>query len=413
MSELPVVKVSALNRYMARLVGAQSALSHMRVEGELANVKLYRSGHLYFSLRDEQATVSCVMFKNSAAHLPFKPADGMKVVTDCHAGFYERSGTFQLYVASMQQAGLGNLFEAFNALKQKLGAEGLLDAARKRPLPRFPCKIGVVTSQSGAVIRDIIHVLSRRWPGFELLLYPCQVQGPGAADSIAAGIRTLNRLGGCDVLIVGRGGGSMEDLWAFNDEGLARTIAESAIPVISAVGHETDFTIADFVADMRAPTPSAAAELAVPVKSELRARIAAHQAALRQRLIQELRYHQMRLQQLKLSPSLMYPNRLIETRRQALDRLGERLSQALEQLAVARRRRLAEQCIRLDALSPLRVLARGYGMVTDETGRPVTTVSALATGDPIGVVLADGRLSCTVEAVRSEAPSAWMEEQTT
>jgi exodeoxyribonuclease VII large subunit len=410
-SDLPVVKVSDLNNYMARLIAAQSVLAKMRVEGELANVRHYRSGHWYFSLRDENSTVSCVMFKGQASSLEFKPQDGQKVVVLCRAGFYERDGKFQLYVQSMREAGLGDLYEAYAKLQKKLEKEGLFDPRRKQPLPRLPRRIGVVTSPSGAVIRDIINVLTRRWPGFSLLLFPCQVQGPGAAVTIQRGIDVLNERGDCDVIIVGRGGGSMEDLWAFNDEQLARTIAASRTPVISAVGHETDFTIADFVADMRAPTPSAAAELAVPVKEDMIMGIMDVRRRLEDALVRQLESAKKALSRLESSPYLNQPIRLLEGSRQRLDQVNERMSRSVMQMWKEKSQALATACHRLDALSPLKVLARGYGLVTTVQGEPLTSVQSKSAvpGSELDIILADGRLRCEVTERDSGLPTDFVD----
>lgn len=401
MSDYPVITVAELNRHVAALIGAQQELASIRIGGELANVKRYRSGHLYFSLRDETATVSCVMFQGNARSLTFEPRDGARVVCDCRAGFFERDGRFQLYINSMQESGLGNLYEEFNRLKNKLTAEGLFNPERKKSLPRFPRKIGVVTSASGAVIRDIIHVASRRWPGIQIVLYPCRVQGPQTAESVARGILYFNKIysqkqKAPDVIIIGRGGGSMEDLWGFNNERLARTIAISEIPVISAVGHETDFTIADFVADLRAPTPSAAAEVAVPVKAELQEQIRATQSHLKRLLLQRLTTSRLRLDRLCESPYLRQPQEYIALKREIIDRQSERLSRALKQLLQVAGHRLGLAVHSLDALSPLRVLARGYGMVVGTEGKPVTGIAEVEVGGQIRVQMADGALACTV-----------------
>ena len=399
MSEPTVVQVHQLNGYMSRLINAQSVLSNLRVRGEVSNFKQYRSGHLYFSLKDEKAVVSCVMFQSSARTLQFAPKDGDEVICSCRAGFYEKDGKFQLYVNRMNLTGQGNLFEAYEQLRNRLAAEGLFDERHKRPLPLLPRKIGVVTSPSGAVIRDIIHVLSRRFPNVALCLYPCQVQGEGAAASVAEGIRVFNRRADCDVLIIGRGGGSIEDLWAFNDEQLARTIFASRIPIVSAVGHETDFTIADFVADLRAPTPSAAAERVMPLKSALQEQL----DQMNNRSVRALRHRldvlKLRTERLITARVLVHPSDRLDLHRQELDLLQERLIRSLtDQVAVAKNK-LSGLSISLDALSPLKVLARGYGLVTDQQSRPLTSVQGIACGDRLDVRLADGVIRCSADAV--------------
>ncbi|MGI6546224.1 MAG: exodeoxyribonuclease VII large subunit [Fastidiosipilaceae bacterium] len=399
MTEIAVVAVSQLNNYVARLIGAQSALAKMKVRGELSNFKRYRSGHLYFSLKDANAVVSSVMFAGDARSLRFEPKDGDEVICDCRAGFYERDGKFQLYVSRMTLTGQGDLFEAFEALRKKLEAEGLFDPVRKRPLKLLPRKIGVVTSASGAVIRDIIHVLSRRFPNFELSLFPCKVQGDGAAATIIEGIRLFNERGDCDVLIVGRGGGSIEDLWAFNDEALARAIHSSRIPVISAVGHETDFTIADFVADVRAPTPSAAAEYAMPVKAALEEQLAQSKGRLANALRNQLKMLRLRATALVRTPALTRPLDPVNNRRQELDVMQDRMTRALTNQTRDRKESLSGLSLSLDALSPLKVLARGFGLVTDRTVRPITTVRHVAPGDVLDIRLIDGTIHCLAESV--------------
>lgn len=399
MTEPVVVRVAQLNNYVARLIDTQSALSQLHVRGEISNFKRYQSGHLYFSLKDETAVVSCVMFRGNADKLRFKPKDGDEVILDCRAGFYERDGKFQLYANQMTLTGLGNLFEAFEALRKKLAAEGLFAPERKKTLRLLPRKIGVVTSPSGAVIRDIIHVATRRFPNIPITLYPCQVQGEGAAATVIAGIKAFHERGDCDVLIIGRGGGSMEDLWAFNDEALARTIAASSIPIISAVGHETDFTIADFVADLRAPTPSAAAELAVPVKAALTEQISQQNVRLVRALRHLLEVSRLRFETMAASAVLKRPLDRIEGHRQQTDMLQDRMYRALTERVRSARSKLSNVTINLDALSPLKVLARGYGLVTDENQVPVTGVAKVKKGDALQVRLADGSLHCVIDEV--------------
>ena len=266
--------VSALNQYIHTLIASDTALSDLTVRGEISNFVAHRSGHCYFSLKDEGGLIRAVMFRTAASRLAFRPESGMKVLVHGYVSVYEKDGQYQLYVSAMEPDGIGSLYLAFEERKRRLATEGLFDASRKRPIPRYPARIGVITSPTGAAIRDILHILARRYPCAEVLLYPALVQGEEAARSMIAGLRWFQEQNAADVLIIGRGGGSFEDLFAFQDEGLAREIAASTIPVISAVGHETDFSISDFVADLRAPTPSAAAELAVPDMTELLARTA-------------------------------------------------------------------------------------------------------------------------------------------
>lgn len=394
------VSVAQLNRYVAALLERDTRLNPVLVKGEISGFKSYASGHLYFTLKDDEASVSCVMFKGSAARLRFKPADGLKVIVTAKASLYDRDGKFQLYVSEMTADGLGDLYLAFEHLKLKLEAEGLFDQARKKDLPLLPRHIGVVTSPSGAVIRDIIQVLSRRFPNFRLQLIPVQVQGEGAAASIAAAIGLFNRLGQADVLIVGRGGGSMEDLWAFNEEIVARAVYNSQIPVISAVGHETDFTICDFVADRRASTPSVAAEMAVPVRREQEIMIMQMQNRLTQALGGRLSRQRMRLDNLKRNRVFRQPLEMVDRRRMDCDRSAQALFKAMQLRVGQSERHFSILAGKLDALSPLKVLARGYSVATmADTGRVLQSTALVNPGDRIDVWLSDGVLNCDVRQV--------------
>jgi len=394
------ITVAQLNRYVASLLERDPRLNPVLVKGEISGFKSYASGHLYFTLKDDEASVSCVMFKGNAAKLRFKPADGLKVIITAKASVYDRDGKFQLYVSEMTADGLGDLFLAFEQLKKKLEAEGLFDPAHKKPIPLLPRLIGVVTSPSGAVIRDIIQVLSRRFPNFRLQLIPVQVQGEGAAASIAAAINRFNQSGQADVLIVGRGGGSMEDLWAFNEEIVARAVYQSRIPVISAVGHETDFTICDFVADRRASTPSVAAEMAVPVKHEQEMMLQNMQNRLIQALNGRLDRQRVHLDHLRGSRVFRQPLEMIDKRRLDCDRLLQALDQAMQTRVAACERRFSILAGKLDALSPLKVLSRGYSVVTrSESGRVLTSSALVNPGDKVDVWLSDGILYCDVRRV--------------
>lgn len=394
------VSVTWLNRYVASLLERDSFLAEVRVRGELSNCKTYASGHLYFMLKDEEASVSCVMFRREAAKLRFRPVDGTRVILTARASLYDRDGKFQLYVSEMTADGIGDLFLAFEQLKQRLATEGLFDEKHKIALPLLPTRIGVITSPSGAVIRDIINVLGRRFPQFSLQLYPVPVQGEGAAEKIAAAIRLMNQRREVDVMIVGRGGGSIEDLWAFNEEVVARAVYESVIPVVSAVGHETDFTICDFVADQRAPTPSAAAELVMPVRADLDDAIRLQRNRLLQSLCSRAAVAAERLNRLTHNRIFREPYLLIEKRQSDLDRVRERQQQALEKRFSLAKTNLQLYSGKLDSLSPLKVLSRGYGLVTDPTnGKPLTSVSRIENGKLIRVILADGDLDCTVNQV--------------
>ncbi len=397
------ISVTELNRYVAAYLEKNEHLNAVQVKGEISGLKAYASGHLYFTLKDKNAQVSCVMFKGQAVRLRFKPIDGTAVVVTAKASLYDRDGKFQLYVSAMAADGLGDLYLAYEQMKKRLDAEGLFDPAHKKPIPRLPRAIGVVTSPSGAVIRDIIQVLGRRFPNFRLQLIPVQVQGEGAATSIAAAIDRFNDLQTVDVLIVGRGGGSLEDLWAFNEEVVARSIYRSSIPVISAVGHETDYTICDFVADLRAPTPSAAAELAMPVRSEEEDKIRRLENRLHHSLSRKSQLENQRLDALLSRPVLAQPLKRIETEQRDLVALVNALRSA-EQARLSRsERNFAVLTGKLDALSPLKVLARGYAVARDAQGKSLVSTALVHTGDPVEIWLSDGILDCTVKLIRERS----------
>ncbi|MDD2457714.1 MAG: exodeoxyribonuclease VII large subunit [Eubacteriales bacterium] len=400
------VSVTELNRYVALYLEKNEHLNSIQVKGEISGLKVYASGHLYFTLKDANAQVSCVMFKGQATRLRFKPVDGTAVVVTAKASLYDRDGKFQLYVSAMNADGIGDLYLAFEQLKKRLDEEGLFDPAHKKAIPRLPKAIGVVTSPSGAVIRDIIQVLSRRFPNFRLQLIPVQVQGEGAAASIAAAIDRFNQLGSVDVLIVGRGGGSLEDLWAFNEEVVARSVYRSKIPVISAVGHETDFTICDFVADLRAPTPSAAAELAMPVKSDEEDKIKRLENRLHHALSRKSQLESQRLDALLSRPVLAAPLKRIELEQRELEALVNHLRSATQAQLDRSERNFAVLSGKLDALSPLKVLARGYAVARDAQGKSLVSTALVQPGDPVDVWLSDGRLECTVNQIRERSFSS-------
>ncbi len=392
------ITVSQLNRFVQGLLSSQEPLRNLLVRGELSNVKYYSSGHIYFNLKDPHAQVSCVMFRQQAQGLKFRMENGQAVLASGRASLYERDGKFQLYVDMLEPTGVGDLHLAFEQLNQKLKAEGLFNAEHKRPLPEFPRRIGIATAATGAVIRDIIQVSRRRFPGCRLVLAPCQVQGPAAAMSIVSALRKLNSLPDVDLIIVGRGGGSMEDLWVFNEEIVAREVFNSAKPIISAVGHETDFTITDFVADLRAPTPSAAAELALPDAAALRNALNHQQQRLISHLEQKVTSARHRLERLQSNRYLENPYERLNDRRQQLDRLEDRLSSGLEQRLRSRTEQLGQLASRLDALSPLKVLARGYAMVSPlDSDLPIVTAKALQPKQAIRLHMQDGIVSCRVE----------------
>ena len=351
------LSVSQLNEYVRKSLAGDPMLQGIRVSGELSGVKRHFSGHIYFTLKDESARVQCVMFRSAAMGLTFLPEDGMRVVVRGSASLYTASGSFQIYADAIERQGVGELYLRFEALKRRLSEEGLFDPSLKRELPALPRTIGVVTSRTGAVLRDIVRVARRRDPNVRILLAPASVQGAGAAEEIARAIALLNRQGEADVILCGRGGGSLEDLWPFNEEIVARAIRASRIPVVSCVGHETDFTIADFAADLRAPTPSAAAELAVPDTEALRAQIDGLTARGARSLSGRLALMRARLNRLTASPALAMPQRaLIEARRNALDAQAERLSRAALRLTAEKRRTLERTTDRLQAM-PARLVS--------------------------------------------------------
>jgi len=393
-----VFTVSDLNHYVGEVLAADPVLSAVRVKGEISGFKKYPSGHLYFSLKDKESQVNCVAFRGNAIHFSFVPENGMAVVITARASLYDRDGRFQLVVYEMEKDGVGDLFAAFERLKAKLESEGLFDLHHKLTIPSLPHRIGVVTSPKGAVIQDIIHVLSRRFPNFDLLIYPSAVQGQSAALELKSGVEWFNRTDQVDVIIIARGGGSMEDLWCFNDESLARTIYKSHIPVISAVGHETDYTICDFVSDLRAPTPSAAAELVMPLKAELLSAINARTDRLTRALLHWVSIRKNKLMMLSRSRALLSPLRRVETQSQRLDMLTLKLTHSLNRRVDSTARRIDKDIASLDALSPLKVLSRGYSLATNPvTGKCITSVKQVTPGQPVQIQLADGLVHCKAE----------------
>lgn len=387
------LSVSQLNKYVKFLLEESDALRGLCVAGEISNFKNHYSGHWYFTLKDAGAAVPAVMFREANRRLGFVPQDGMRVVLWGRASLYERDGKFQLYADDMQPDGLGALYMAYEQLKERLAAEGLFDPERKRPLPVFPARVGVVTSGTGAAVQDILQILGRRCPAAEVILCPVLVQGAGAAEQIAAAVRLFNRKKAADVLIVGRGGGSLEDLWAFNEEVVARAVAGSEIPVISAVGHETDVTICDFAADLRAPTPSAAAELCVPDLSEVGELLSALRERMEYAVRRELQQRREALIRLVSRRVLQRPEELVYASRQRLDMVAQRLRRAMEGRVQEEKTRFARAAAALDAMSPLGVLGRGYSIALKEE-KAVASVEDLAPGDRLKLMLRDG--SCGV-----------------
>lgn len=393
------LSVSELNEYARRLLAGDPLLRNLEVSGEISGYKHHYSGHRYFSLKDENARVQCVMFRQQAVGLDFQPADGMRVTVRASASIYPQNGSFQLYVSSMRQAGQGDLYIRFEKLKRKLMAEGLFDPARKRVIPAFPRVIGVVTSETGAAIRDIIHVARRRNPNVGIVLSPCLVQGPGAAADIVRAMERLNRAKACDVMLVGRGGGSIEDLWAFNEEIVARAIAASHIPVVSCVGHEVDFTISDFVADLRAPTPSAAAEMTVPRLDQLRSEMDGMLVRLAGALSGGQRLRRLALERLSATAALAAPRRaMIEPRRAQLETVARRLDGAMPVRLERCRHRLDALAASLRALNPASVMDRGYAVVR-QGERVVPKAGAADRSAPVRVCFSDGELLADITAI--------------
>lgn len=448
MDQARVFAIRDINRLIKMKLEGDASLQDIWLKGEISNFTRHSSGHMYFTLKDEGGRLKCIMFASYNQRLPFAPKDGMKVLARGGISVYERDGQYQFYATAMQPDGIGSLYLAFEQLKRKLEMEGLFSERLKRPIPSFPRTVGVITSPTGAAVRDILITIERRNPAVNVLLYPVSVQGKQAAPSIVRAIEAMNALGEADVLIVGRGGGSLEELWAFNEESVARAVRASRIPIISAVGHETDFTIADFAADLRAPTPTAAAELAVPHAAELKQRIAYMHQRMRKSLLVMLDRSRERLNRANRSPFFLQPKRSLFIQAERLDRLRERLEyrmnaqfarqsdrlarlsgrlaarSPIQQATMARRRldsaqrgltmamrglsktqanRFGSLVRHLDALSPLKVMARGYSLVYDEQERKlIRSIEGVQPGDLVKVRLADGKLSCQVWGIEGE-----------
>lgn len=393
-TEPKIATVSQINSYIKKILDNNIILNDIWIKGEISNFKLHYSGHMYITLKDEGGVLKAVMFKSAASKLAFMPEDGMRVLARGRVSVYEAGGSYQLYINEMIPDGVGDLYIAFEQMKKRLAEEGLFNEEFKKPIPMYPERVGVVTAPTGAAVRDIINVITRRYPYAEILLYPALVQGAEAAESVAKGIELFNSLGAADVLIVGRGGGSIEDLWAFNEERVARAIFASQIPIISAVGHETDFTIADFVADMRAPTPSAAAELSVPSQTELLSRIATIGVRMKNYMAKLIETQTLRLE--RLTPR--NPAERIDELRQRIDDYTRRCEKGFSMSALGKRKSMSELAAKLDALSPLKVMARGFAIATDGTGTVIRSVRELTEGERFSLRLSDGEADCTVNA---------------
>ena len=394
-TERQALSVTQLNEYLKMVIEGDRVLSNVFVRGEISNFKLYSSGHAYFTLKDDAGQLKSVMFRSYFSRLAFLPEDGMRVIAHGRVSVYESSGQYQLYVDDLQPDGAGSLAMRFEQLKRKLAAEGLFDEARKRPLPSMPKRIGVITSPSGAAVHDIINVLSRRFPAVEMILYPSEVQGAQAPAQLISGVEFFSMTGLVDVIILGRGGGSAEDLWAFNDEYLARAVASCSVPVISAVGHESDFTICDFVADRRAPTPSAAAEIAVPDMGEILRGLASMkiclQTSMQKRITQERRI----FGQITASRVFSRPEQMLDNFHMRLDEREADLNRAIEQTLLQKKQGIASLAGKLHALNPLSILSRGYATVSRD-GASITSVKQINDNDTLDIRMADGSVRATV-----------------
>ena len=389
-NEILTVSVSQLNNYIKRVLDANSYLSDIKVTGELSNFKLHSSGHIYASLKDEGSVIKLVMFRSSAQYLKFRPEDGMKVVVRGRISVYEQGGIYQMYAESIEPDGEGSLYAAFEKLKEKLREKGMFEESLKKPLPRFPKKIGVVTAEGGAALQDILNITKRRYPLAEIVLYPVSVQGVSAAGEIANAIDYMNEVSACDVMIIGRGGGSIEDLWAFNEEIVANAIFNSKIPVVSAVGHETDFTIADFVADLRAPTPSAAAELVCPSAQELSEFLKSVKARLSISLKNNLERKKLKLEKLSGAYAFTRFSDNLSSRRQHIDSLVVSANNSVNKIISDNKNKLITNIAKLDAMSPLKVLMRGYSIATDDEENVISSVKDAHAGNEFSLRLSDG-----------------------
>ncbi len=394
--EQQILSITQINEYIRARMDADPMLGNVAVRGEISNYKMYPSGHHYFTLKDEGGALKCVMFKGNAVCLRFRPDNGMKVIAMGKISVFPRDGAYQLYCSSMVMDGIGDLYAAFEQLKAKLAEQGYFDPGHKKPLPKYPGVIGIVTSSVGAAVHDMLRILRKRYPLTKVRLFPVRVQGAEAPAEIVGAIRYANRFNLADLLIVGRGGGSIEDLWAFNDERVAKAIYDSEIPVISAVGHEPDVTISDFVADLRAATPSNAAELGVPDQEALQQLLDGYTASIATALQRQIKAGRQHLKALADSPALRSPTGYLEQRRQNVLLLKNRLVAAQIQSVERKRRRYVEQTAKLDAMSPLKVLTRGYAMAQTEDGAVLKSVEQVTTGAKIGITLGDGSLTATV-----------------
>ncbi len=400
--QIKILTVSEVTSYIKRILTNDPILHNIRVKGEISNLKHHTSGHIYFTLKDNSSKINCVMFKAHSERLKFGLEEGLKVNIKGYISIYERDGQYQLYATEIEPQGIGALYLAFQQLKERLEKEGLFDKKKKKPLPFLPKRVAIVTSPTGAAIRDIISVIKRRMPSTQMLIIPAQVQGEGAAASIVRGLQLCNSMPDIDLIITGRGGGAIEELWAFNEEIVAWAIYESKIPVISAVGHETDFTIADFVADFRAPTPSAAAEMAVPDKREVKELLATINKRLCYGMTAGINDKRNRLALFKHSYSYKYPYAAIYDRRQQVDRMMENVNKIMMRRLVKHQESLKGYAERLHSLSPLSVMSRGFSLAKSNEGSIIKSVSQIKVDESISLTLLDGKISCKVLEVVKE-----------
>ena len=391
-----VLSITQLNEYIRGKMDTDPLLNQVAVRGEISNYKLSPSGHHYFTLKDEASALRCVLFKGNAARLRFRPENGMKILAMGRVSVFPRDGAYQLYCTALAMDGVGDLYAAFEQMKKKLEAQGLFDPSHKKPIPRYPGTIGIVTSSAGAAIHDMLRILGKRYPLTRVRLFPVRVQGAGASQEIAAAIRYANYYHLADVLIVGRGGGSMEDLWAFNEEPVAYAIYESEIPVISAVGHEPDVTISDFVADLRAATPSNAAELAVPDQDGLRQSLDQMTSAIAGNLSRQLKAARQHLNALACASVLQDPGAYIAQQRKNTEFLKNRLAAAQNQSVAQKRQRYIAAVSKLDAMSPLKVLTRGYSVTQTESGEIVRSAGQVKAGDRVRIRVSDGSMTAEI-----------------
>ncbi len=393
-----VITVSQLNEYIKAVIEGQPVLRSLFVKGEISNfTNHYKTGHFYFTLKDENSLIRCIMFKGFAEKLKFVPENGMKIILHGKVSAYPRDGQYQLYADNMEPDGIGALYIAYEQLKAKLEKEGLFNPIYKKPLPKIPKRVGIITSPTGAAIRDIINILGRRFPYAEGVLYPALVQGDGAPAQLIEGMKYFNSANNVDVIIIGRGGGSIEDLWAFNDEGLAREIFASKIPVISAVGHETDFTICDFVADRRAPTPSAAAELAVPETMELKQKILNIIGRMDMLIMHNIKNNRQKLNELAGKRVLNTPDYIVDDRRFQLMNLDARMENGMKYSLSLKKEVFARYTSKLEALNPMSVISRGYSAVFSDGGQLIKSVDQVEVGDRLNFKTVDGSVSAEVK----------------